>query len=160
MTGEVVVATMPGKCATPPAPAMIVFRPRSRRTGCSSSAPGCGEQKQSSFRTARQLAEHVGGGCMTRRSESLPIMMPTWAVSSSVVWSVNWLCSSDIKVRPYSVYFLKASSTVAATTVTSPRCDRGNSGFSPDHHPHGRIILRLISAFHHGVAIKSLGTVD
>ena len=78
----VIEAVMPGRCAAPPAPAMITLSPRSlapswrRRTG----APGCDGRRRCGSRR-RRLARPASRrrGCRVGQSDWLPMMMPTRA---------------------------------------------------------------------------------
>ena len=80
ITGSGVIdAVMPGRCAAPPAPAMITRRPRSaaeRAYSVMTSGVRCAETMRTSWGTPKSVSTSIAA-CITGRSESLPMITPT-----------------------------------------------------------------------------------
>src|SRR5882724_11563455 len=82
MTGNVVNAALtPGKCAAPPAPAMMTHNPRSRAPLTYCSRP-CGSRCADITRASQVIPNSLqtsAAAFIVGQSESLPIRMPTSA---------------------------------------------------------------------------------
>ena len=73
ITGSVVaLATMPGRCAAPPAPAMMTRSPRpvARRARSRASPPGCGAPRRPDLVRDVELGQRLGGGLHRSASPS------------------------------------------------------------------------------------------
>src|ERR1700722_16472290 len=78
---EVFAAVMPGRCAAPPAPAMMAFRPRSRAEAAYSnnrSGVRCAEITRTSCAIFKRVKVSAAA-CIVSQSEDDPIITPTTA---------------------------------------------------------------------------------
>src|SRR6478672_9624083 len=87
ITGSVVIeATMPGRWAAPPAPAMITFKPRAAASVAYlviSSGMRCADTTCTSYATPRPRSSSAAG-FIVGQSESLPMMIPMSGIAVSV----------------------------------------------------------------------------
>src|ERR1700722_12876129 len=78
---EVLAAVIPGRCAAPPAPAMMAFRPRSRAVDAYSNRRS-GVRWADTTRTSCAIPRESSTSaapCIVSQSEDDPIMIPTKA---------------------------------------------------------------------------------
>ena len=80
-------AVMPGRCAAPPAPAMITLRPRALRASWRNrrGAPACGGPRRCATHARRPARVRISAACLiVSQSDWLPMMMPIGAACSVV----------------------------------------------------------------------------
>ena len=89
-TGTVVcAATMPGRCAAPPAPAMITSSPRASaaRGVLGHPVAACGAPRRRGTRAARRTRQHSAACRIVSQSDWLPMMTPTSGPRRPASWA-------------------------------------------------------------------------
>ena len=128
MTGSgVIAAVMPGRCAAPPAPAMITLRPRALapRGIVVTGGRACGGPKRPSFqRKRRDVPAPRRRGCMVGQSDCEPMMTPTSAASGTA-FDGGLLVMGASPSGPLGKAALIAGRGGAASPATSGRGDAG-----------------------------------